>query len=117
MTHQPQSFRRRRLNTTAKAKVRIDGQSDWQVAQATNLSPSGMFLRSVDPKPVGTLVHFELELSQEEGASAGGVGEVMWSRQSEEGPNKPPGVGIRFQTLEDGCREAILRMMSGSTGR
>jgi molecular chaperone DnaK len=77
---------------------------------SSNISPGGMFIRTRDPKPPGTVVTFELRLGDGYELISG-RGQVIWNRQADEAVNRPAGMGIRFLDLAPGSRELIYRMV------
>ncbi len=89
----------------ARVEIRFDERPDTVLAFAANVSEGGMFVEIADPRPVGTLLQFRLELSAEEQIT--GFGEVAWIRVRAEGPRKPPGCGIQFRFLDPGGRERL----------
>nr|HRC85413.1 PilZ domain-containing protein [Thermoanaerobaculia bacterium] len=95
------------LRTTFETPVKLQfGESQMLEAKTLNLAQGGMFVPMKQPKPVGTLVRFELELPDSR-ASVAGFGEVVWLRVRNEGPELPPGVGIQFRYLSDVDRQRI----------
>ena len=61
-----------------------------------------MFVRTKNPRPVGTLLRFELDLG--EGEPIRGVGEIVWMRAHSLGPDAPSGFGIQFGHLDEASR-------------
>jgi len=81
---------------------------------ALNISRGGIFVRTLGPRPPGTLVSLNIEL--ENGLQVlRGQGVVRWST-TPSAPGEPPrdpGMGIKFTRLEPESREVIERMVSG----
>src|SRR6185503_7907543 len=75
-----------------------------------DVSRGGMFLRLVDPEPVGKRLGFELFLPGWR-VPARGVGEVAWRRERYEGPGRPPGMAIRFVALEAVAIEMLSQVL------
>jgi hypothetical protein len=71
-----------------------------------------MFVQGENPRPVGTLVRFELRL--EEGEPIKGVGEVVWIRPRSQGPEAPSGMGIQFGHLDVSHRERLKVAVLGA---
>jgi uncharacterized protein (TIGR02266 family) len=100
------------------AKVRVvfaEGGARRQLL-LENISPDGLFLRAVPPKPIGTRVAFEF-LLRNGGEPIVGLGVVRWV---EEDPAKPRGMGIQFLELnEEGRREisSVLALRGASSHR
>lgn len=70
-----------------------------------NLSIGGMFVQGRNPRPVGTLLRFELQLG--EGEPIRGVGEVVWIRAHSLGPEVPSGMGVQFGHLDETNRDRL----------
>lgn len=65
-----------------------------------DLSENGLFLRTENPQPVGTLISFELNLSETTPAVCG-VGRVVWTRMAVAADaSHPAGMGIKFVRLD-----------------
>jgi len=74
------------------------GETEAMIGRTADLSAGGMFVAARSPKPVGTLVRFEILLTDVEQPLMG-FGEVVWIRVRREGPNRLPGMGIQFRYL------------------
>ncbi len=74
-----------------------------------------MFLRILDPEDPGSRIGFDVFFQSEGGEREvlTGEGEVAWSRQEFEGPDLPPGMGIRFLSLAPGGAEILSRRLAG----
>ena len=77
-------------------------------ALAGNLSLTGMFIRTQQPYPAGSLIQFELSQSDEP-KLVKGIGQVAWVRFDEEGPVRPAGMGLRFRWIDPDSRDGLLR--------
>ena len=80
---------------------------------ASNISRGGVFIRSREPRPVGTVLAFELRLQGGE-AVVKGKGVVRWI-QREDGSARPPaapGMGIQFVELDERSREIVERIVT-----
>jgi molecular chaperone DnaK len=80
---------------------------------ASNVSRGGMFIRTRDPKPTGTLLSFELRLSTGEPALEG-QGVVRWIQVEDPTAHPPvaPGMGVQFTALDDRSREVVDRIIA-----
>lgn len=96
----------------APVRLQFDALEKAREAHTGNISIGGMFVQGEDPRPVGTLVRFELRLEGEEPIQ--GVGEVVWIRPHSQGPEAPPGMGIQFGHLEDSPRERLKVAVLGA---
>ena len=73
---------------------------------SSNLSMTGMFVRSETCPAPGTLVDFELRLV--DGLRLiHGRAEVVWVRENRGDPNRPPGMSLRFLRLDAQSRRLI----------
>jgi molecular chaperone DnaK len=79
---------------------------------AVNISRGGVFIRSRDPRPVGTRLAFELRLHGGEPVIRG-KGVVRWVRAESTGrPPVAPGMGVQFTDLDDRSRAVVERMVT-----
>jgi molecular chaperone DnaK len=104
----PRDSRRVPLETRVQFKFdRFDG---FISEYSANISPGGLFLRTRVPQPPGTVLDFEFRLG--DGFELiRGRGEVVWNRLEDEGAARPAGMGLRFQSLSDGSKELIYRIV------
>jgi molecular chaperone DnaK len=82
---------------------------------AVNMSRGGLFIRTRDPRPVGTLLALEIRLQGGETViRAGGV--VRWIQRAEAEPHahppRAPGMGIQFTKLDEPSRAVVERMVT-----
>ncbi|MDY7095799.1 MAG: TIGR02266 family protein [Acidobacteriota bacterium] len=77
---------------------------------SSNISLGGMFVRSEEPPPPGTMLNFSLRLKDEMDLVTG-LGQVMWVRNEAAGDDLPTGMGIRFLDLEGESAALIQRMV------
>jgi len=80
---------------------------------ATNISRGGVFIRTREPRAVGTQVDLELKLSGGETVvRARGV--VRWVAREDPAAHPPaaPGMGIQFLALDEPSRQVIERMVT-----
>lgn len=78
----------------------------------SNLSRSGVFIRSEDPLPVGTRVTLRFTVIVEELETIEGVGEVVRAvRPQESSPSSPPGMGVVFIELNKYSRQLIEKIL------
>jgi len=87
---------------------------------ASNISMGGMFIRASNPLSPGTLCKMDVKL-KDGFPLIRGLSEVAWTRDRAEGPDRPPGMGIRFRDLEQKSRDLIYeiverRMADGGDG-
>ncbi|MCC6746645.1 MAG: PilZ domain-containing protein [Deltaproteobacteria bacterium] len=72
----------------------------------TNISRSGVFIRSKDPLPPGTKVNLRFSVIIEEIETIEGIGEVV--RVS----HNPPGMGVAFVELTSYSQRLIERLLA-----
>jgi len=75
-----------------------------------NISQGGMFIKTEEIKPVGTVLSFEFSLS-DNFKLIQGLGEVMWVREKTISPEQPRGMGIKFHDIDAKSRELIRTMI------
>lgn len=88
-------------------RLQFDDSLDVDDGQCINISIGGMFVHTGAPRPPGTLVRFELPLSDDR--SIRGLGEVVWQQRAT-APSM--GVGIKFRFLEQRDRQQIFKLVS-----
>lgn len=97
----------------AAVRLQFDTQEPPQEGRTANLSTGGMFVQSKNPRPVGTLLRFELMLG--DGEPIKGVGEIVWIRPRPQGPEAPSGMGVQFGHLGESnharLRAAVLETL------
>ena len=107
-------FKERRLDERASmalsVTIQVDAFEEPRSGITADVSESGMFVETFRPEPIGSLIKFELQLS-EAGAVVRGVGEVVWIRLRDQGPRSPAGMGIRFGHLSDRARLALKGLL------
>jgi molecular chaperone DnaK len=80
---------------------------------ATNISRGGVFVRSRDPKPVGTVLDLELRLSGgEKVIRARGVVRWIAAENPSAHPPSAPGMGIQFLDLDEESRRIVERIVT-----
>ncbi len=90
--------------------LRLSPADDWIKASATNISMSGMFLRTAEMQPRGKPLDVKFRLQHGEPPIQAKV-EVLWSRVRDTGPETPRGVGVRFLDLDLESKYAISRLV------
>ena len=94
----------------AQFQFRFERFSAFVEEFTSTISLEGMFLKTREPRPVGTVVAFDIRLA--DGFQLiHGQGEVEWMRPDGLETDQPAGMGIRFQTLSDKGRELILKIL------
>ncbi|MBL8910925.1 MAG: TIGR02266 family protein, partial [Archangium sp.] len=90
-------------------KLAHKGLDEFASKYATNLSDGGMFIRTREPKPVGTELNFKVEIASGQRVLQG-TAIVRWVR-GENDPGGPAGMGLQFVTLDPASRELVDRML------
>jgi uncharacterized protein (TIGR02266 family) len=108
-------------NEGAKLQLRIKFRSDdlegFVERYGSDVSPGGIFIRSKQPLPVGTRVLFHFS-SMNGDPLLVGEGTIVWVRQPEgEQGGGNPGMGIRFDSLDNDSRARLGRILEGKTAR
>jgi uncharacterized protein (TIGR02266 family) len=100
----------RRVPLATKVQFKFDRFSGFISEYSANISPTGMFIVSSNPEPLGRVLDLEFRLG--DGFEIiQGKGEVVWSRAMADGPNRPPGMGLRFVELSEGSKDLIYRIV------
>ena len=97
--------------TAVRATVNHEFRSvDAFIAEyVTNLSRSGVFIRSEDPFPVGTLVNLNFTVIAQDLETIQGLGEVVRTVRPGEGPTA--GMGVVFVELNSVSQQLIERIL------
>ncbi len=100
-------------------KVRFKSPSiDHFIEQySVNISHDGVFIRSPNPMPVGTLLKFEFQL-EDRSRLIHGVGRVVWIREatSDLPPHLEPGMGIKFIKMDKESRKLVDSIITNRNG-
>jgi molecular chaperone DnaK len=100
----------RRVPLETRVQFKFDRFSGFISEYSSNLSPTGMFIRTHSPEPPGRIFEFAFRLG--DGFELiNGRGEVVWNRAEDEGPERPAGMGIRFLNLGPGSKELIYKIV------
>ncbi|MBL8921816.1 MAG: TIGR02266 family protein [Myxococcaceae bacterium] len=109
MTHQRSNERK---SVGLLVKLTYSGVDEFAQRYATNLSDGGMFVRTREPRPVGTELHFKVEIASGLRVLQG-LAVVRWTRAVGD-PSGPPGMGLQFRSLDEASRVLVARMLQGS---
>lgn len=102
----------------ASPRVFVDLEVDYRAeenylfAYITDLSATGIFIRTTSPEPRGT--HLNLRFVPEAGAPPFELeGEVIWVNAFRPGApdNLHPGMGVRFLGLDDGTKSRLYDLV------
>jgi CRP/FNR family cyclic AMP-dependent transcriptional regulator len=98
----------RRTEERASAKIRITFKraSDFFRAYIGNLGTGGLFIKTTQMVPVGSIMNLEFNLPDSDHLIQA-KGKVVWARPQEQSDEKkPPGLGIQF--VEMGAKDTTL---------
>jgi uncharacterized protein (TIGR02266 family) len=93
-----------------RAKLKFPDVETFIERYAPNVSRAGIFVKTADPRPAGTPVRFEFQISDGTPVMRG-LGEVAWIREADEG-DRPAGMGIRFLRLDARSQENLDRVVA-----
>jgi len=100
----------RRVPLATKVQFKFDRFSGFISEYSANISPTGMFIVASSPEPPGRVLDLEFRLGDGFEIITG-KGEVVWSRTVADGPERPPGMGLRFTDLSEGSKDLIYRIV------
>ena len=86
-----------------------DDRTGFVDAEAGNISVTGVFIRTPQPRPAGSLLRLDLKLSDDFQFKA--AGEVIWSRPKDESEERPAGMGVLFLRFYGEGREILSLFM------
>lgn len=116
MSPASQSFRfreSRRLLREAGVRLAVAGEEGEVSATTRDIATGGMFVSTPEPMPVGTTVHFVLQVgSNDEPTEVEGEATVVWVRPEAGGADQPAGMGMQFSRVEPGGEERLALLFS-----
>ncbi|HKK01153.1 MAG TPA: PilZ domain-containing protein [Desulfuromonadales bacterium] len=90
-------------------KVKLDDGRRSFFGYTKNISRSGIFIASVNPKEPGTRYQVEIPLPEPINREIDCTCEVVWKRHYAKGSPYEPGMGLRFIDLDEKLAEDIDR--------
>ena len=76
-----------------------------------DVSRGGIFIKTPSPFPPGTLLKFEIRISDEQSVLAG-VGRVVWKRETAQATSdNPSGMGVKFIKIDDKSKALIAKLV------
>ena len=89
MTEPPKSHERAHARIPVETRVNLEFEkfSGFITEYSSNLSEGGMFIKTDDPKPLGTILSFEFKL-KDNFKLIQGLGEVVWVKEQDNGPTR-----------------------------
>ena len=103
-------FESRRVPLERRITLKFQHRDGFVNEYAANVSLKGMFITAWVPEPCGSVFLFEVQVADRQ-RLIHGVGEVVWVREADEGPERPSGMGIRFLKLDAASRAVINGMV------
>ena len=101
----------RRVPLEREVVLEFEHFSSFISEYSANISLGGMFVKTDKPHLPETVFRFEIRLADDAPLVAG-LAKVLWVRETEEGADRPSGMGVRFLQLEAegrGLIEQIVR--------
>ena len=108
----PQGGIERRLHERFDTSISVDYSSGdtFLFSYIQNISEMGIFIRSDEPFPIGTVLELRFAPDGQEPIEL--AGEVTWVNPYRPfGDNLNPGMGVRFQDLSAEMRERIVSLV------
>lgn len=91
-------------------RVTYDNAGVEVEADAVDMGPGGLFVRTAAPLPVGRRISLEIEVIGEKGPWSV-LGRVVWTRDKGEGDQAPPGMGVKLIDADEGVIASLERIV------
>ena len=103
--------RRRSPRVLVDLEVDCESEDNYLFAYITDISATGIFVRTTTPEQPGT--HLNLRMSSEYAELLELEGEVIWVNPYRPGTpdNLHPGMGIRFVNLDSDVRDRLFELI------
>ena len=95
-------------------KVVEDGNQQHLFGYAKNISRSGLFIASINPRETGERFYITFQIPKT-GIRARCQCEVIWTRRFKQGSKLEPGYGVRFLNLPEDIAAAIDNWVAKET--
>ena len=99
----------RRIETRQTVNLDFASVDEFINEYVSNISRSGVFIKSDDPLPVGTRVTLKFTVIMDDLETIEGVGEVV--RTSTQAPGVQAGMGVVFISLTGYSRQLVERIL------
>jgi uncharacterized protein (TIGR02266 family) len=108
---EPTDERRRSPRVLVDLEVDCESEDNYLFAYITDISATGIFVRTTTPEQPGT--HLNLRMSSEYAELLELEGEVIWVNPYRPGTpdNLHPGMGIRFVNLDNELRDRLFELI------
>ena len=81
-----------------------------------DVSRGGMYIKTPQPFPPGTLLKFEVKIAADQKVMQG-VGRVVWRREADDASaDHPAGMGVKFIKLDEESKDIIDQLVTARTG-
>ena len=81
-----------------------------------DVSRGGMYIKTPQPFPPGTLLKFEVKIAADQKVMQG-VGRVVWRREADDASaDHPAGMGVKFIKLDNESKDIIDQLVTARTG-
>jgi uncharacterized protein (TIGR02266 family) len=89
------------LGSPRRLRVKFKGHTlqDFARRYLTDISSTGMFVRTAEPLPVGTKLHFDFRL-EDDSPLLSGEAVVLWKAEESPELHLPSGMELRFESFE-----------------
>jgi uncharacterized protein (TIGR02266 family) len=106
----------KRAPVSLKARFKSATVDEFIEHYCKDVSRGGIFIKSSQPMPVGTLLKFQFQL-KDESQLIKGVGRVVWTRNEDRaGADRPAGMGIKFIKMDNESRVMVDRIIASTEG-
>ena len=106
----PRTSESRRIPLEREISFRVPRFENFVTEYSANISATGIFVRTKEPEAPGTELTLEFKVA-DDWKLIRGRGRVIWVRGSDEGPDEPAGMGIRFLEMDPQSRRLIHWMV------
>ena len=96
----------RRIDLEREISIRVPAFDSFITEYSSNVSTTGMFIKSEKPLPPDTQLGFEFKVA-DDWKLIRGKATVVWSRYRDEGPERPAGMGVLFTEIDPQSRRLI----------
>jgi len=95
-----------------RARLKFPDEDTFVRKYAPNISKSGIYMKTLSPKPVGTTIRFEFLLSDGTPVLKG-EGEVAWALAGESTqPGQSHGMGVKFRRLDSKSKQIVQKALA-----
>src|ERR1019366_338945 len=109
MTHDTRKERRVKI-VSLNVRYKSATVDEFIENHAHDVSRGGIYIKTANPFPPGTLLKFEIRLASDQAVIAG-VGRVVWKRDASQGTGeRPAGMGVKFIKIDEPSKGVIDRL-------